>query len=78
MMAFWRGVSLPYPEPGIRLIRQDDLAMFDVQFTTLKAELAEAVGRLDEHYRELKQAARDRLGRLFNPADYPPSLQDAV
>jgi hypothetical protein len=75
MIAFWRGISLPFPDPGVRLIRQDDISMFDVQFTTLKAELAEAVGLLDEQYSELKQAARNRLGRLFNPADYPPSLR---
>jgi hypothetical protein len=32
------------------------------------------VAELDAHYGELKLAAQDRLGRLFNPADYPPSL----
>ena len=73
-VAFWRGISLPYPEPGIRLIRQDDIAVFDVQLTSLRAELAEAVEQLDEHFNELKQAARRRLGRLFNAADYPDSL----
>src|SRR5947208_797817 len=40
---YWKGITLPYPEPGIRLIRQDDISMFDVQLTTLKAELDEAV-----------------------------------
>jgi len=66
---------LPYPEPGIRLIRQDDIQSFTVQLTTLKAELEEAVWRLDEHFAELKSAARQRLGRLFNAADYPESLR---
>ena len=42
--------------------------------TTLTAELEEAVWRLDEHYAELKSAARERLGQLFNSADYPESL----
>jgi hypothetical protein len=37
-------------------------------------ELAEAVANLDRHYGELKQAASERLGRLFNPADYPETL----
>ena len=49
--------------------------MFTEQLTRLKEELAEAVWRLDEHYAELKSAARDRLGSLFNSADYPESLQ---
>ena len=73
-LSYWKGITLPYPEPGIRLIRQDDLAGFNVHLTSLKAELEEAVGRLNEHYAELKSAARQRLGRLFNSADYPESL----
>ena len=75
MLSFWKGITLPYPEPGIRLIRQEDIGSFDVQMTTLKAELDEAVERLDQHYGELRSAARDRLGRLFNPTDYPQSLR---
>jgi hypothetical protein len=42
---------------------------------TLGAELDEAVWRLDEHYAEMRSAARDRLRSLFNPADYPESLR---
>jgi hypothetical protein len=74
VLAYWKGISLPYPEAGIRLIRQDDIPGFDVQLASLKSELQEAVATLDEHYAELKSAARRRLGRLFNQADYPPSL----
>ena len=72
--SLWRGLSLPYPEAGIRLIRQQDMTTFDVQMTTLRAELEEAVHTLDAHFSELKGAARERLGRLFNPADYPDTL----
>jgi hypothetical protein len=67
-------MSLPYPEPGIRLIRQDDIGAFTLQMTTLKQELSEAVQQLDRRYGELKVAARRRLGTLFNAADYPASL----
>ena len=70
----WRGMSLPFPEPGIRLIRQDQIDVFAEQLTGLKEELGEAVSRLDEHYAELRSAARVQLGSLFNPADYPDSL----
>ncbi len=76
IVAYWRGISLPYPEPGIRLIRQDDVPTFTVQLTTLQAELAEAVEALSNQYQELKSAARNRLGRLFNRADYPSTLVD--
>ncbi|MGE0609958.1 MAG: hypothetical protein AB7O62_22905 [Pirellulales bacterium] len=73
-VSYWRAVSLPYPEPGLRLIRQDRLDAFDVQMTAYQAELAAAVEELDEHFDALKSAARQRLGRLFNARDYPDSL----
>ena len=75
IVSYWKGVSLPFPEPGLRLIRQEDIAEFDVQMTSLQAELAEAVANLDQHYAELRNAARDRLGSLFNPSDYPITLE---
>jgi len=75
LIGLWRSLSLPYPEPGVRLIRQDDVELFSERAQTLKAELAAAVDRLDEHFGELKSAARERLGRLYNPADYPGSLR---
>jgi hypothetical protein len=71
---YWRGISLPYPEAGIRLIRQDDVAAFDVQMTTCRQELDEAVAVLNGRYDALRHAAQERLGRLYNPADYPPTL----
>jgi len=74
-VSMWRGLSLPYPEPGIRLIRQQDIASFDVQMTSLRVELDEAVARLNEHFGDLKRAACERLGRLYNASDYPTSLR---
>jgi hypothetical protein len=74
IVAFWRGISLPFPEPAIRLIRQDDLGAFTLQLTTLKQELIEAVEQLDRQYTELRTAARRQLGALYDPADYPASL----
>lgn len=73
-ISLWRGMSLPYPESGIRLIRQEDVAVFDVQMTTLRAELHQEVRELDEHFLEIQAAARQRLGRLYCAADYPESL----
>jgi hypothetical protein len=76
VLAYWKGITLPYPEAGIRLIRQDDIGALNLQLTTLRAELDEAVVSLNLHYGDLKAAARFRLGRLFNAADYPESLTD--
>lgn len=72
---FWKFVSLPFPEPGLRLIRQQEIAEFDFRMTALRAELDESVVNLDKHYAELRSAARDRLGSLFNASDYPITLQ---
>jgi hypothetical protein len=75
IVSYWKGISLPYPEPGIRLIRQDDVGPVNMQLTTLKADLQEAVFGLEEQYAALKQAARQRLGSLYNANDYPASLE---
>ena len=75
ILGLWRAETLPFPEPGVRLIRQDRIDSFSARMQELRDELGEAVWRLDEHFAELKSAARERLGRLFNPADYPASLR---
>ena len=75
VVTYWRGVSLPFPEPGIRLIRQQDVSAVQVQLTTLKAELTEAVEQLEQQFEAMKATARERLGSLFNATDYPDSLR---
>src|SRR5207253_8746908 len=65
---------LPYPEPGVRLIRQDQVEAFASLMADFKVELDDAVQDLDRHYGELKRAAAERLGSLYNDADYPESL----
>ncbi len=74
IQSVWKGLSLPYPEPAIRLIRRDDIERLDTQLTALRGELTEAVEQLDRRYSELRTAAQQRLGRLFNLSDYPASL----
>jgi hypothetical protein len=71
---FWKSMSLPYPEPGLRLIRQDRIELFDAQMHQFRQELQETVETLDRHYHELKSTARRRLGSLYDPGDYPESL----
>ncbi len=67
-------MTLPFPEPGVRLIKHDQVEAFDQQMADFKAELDDAVKTLDRCFEELKQAAAQRLGSLFNPADYPATL----
>jgi hypothetical protein len=71
---YWRGLTLPFPEPGVRLIKHDQIEAFDQSMADLKAELDDAVRTLDQHFEELKRAAAQRLGTLFNPVDYPATL----
>jgi len=74
VQSVWKGMTLPFPEPGIRLVRRDQVERFDSLMTDLRAELADEVANLDAHFAELKATARNRLGRLFNSDDYPDSL----
>jgi len=73
-VSYWKGVSLPFPESGIRLIRQDSINSFDNQLARFREELAEAVHELDQHFDELRSLARQRLGDLYDASDYPGSL----
>jgi hypothetical protein len=74
IQSYFKNVSLPYPEPGIRLVRQDQLTSFTDQLAMYRNQLAEAVTELDGQYGELQSAARRRLGTLYNASDYPNSL----
>lgn len=73
---YWKSVTLPYVEPGMRLIRRSDVASFDVHMTTVRAELADAVQQIENAYDELVEQARQRLGSLFDPADYSGNLSE--
>ena len=76
IVSYWRAMSLPYPENGLRLIRRDDIASFDLKMGSFREELAEAVRELDAHLDELKSDARECLGSLFDPRDYPDQVRD--
>ncbi|MCM2371881.1 hypothetical protein [Aporhodopirellula aestuarii] len=73
---YWKSMTLPYVEPGMRLIRRRDVASFDVHMTSVRAELAEAVEQIEKAYDELVDQARDRLGGLFDPSDYASNLRE--
>src|SRR5437764_5086581 len=72
---YWRGLTLPYVEPGVRLLRRDDVDPFARAMAGFRDELVAAEADVDAAYDRLKADARDRLGRLFNPADYPPEVR---
>lgn len=75
--SYFKGVSLPFPEPGVRLIRRGETEAITGRLERYREELATAATELDAHFEELKSAARIRLGALYNLDDYPASLMGA-
>jgi hypothetical protein len=73
--SYWRGLTLPYTEPGIRLIRQADVPAFVAALQGFRAELTQAEASLNAVYDEIKADARRRLKGLYDPADYPPEVR---
>ncbi len=72
---YWRGLTLPYVEPGIRLIRQADVETFVHIMQGFREELVQAEADLNAVYEDIKADARQRLGRLYNLSDYPPEVR---
>jgi hypothetical protein len=73
-ISYWKSVSLPYPEPGLRLLPHAGIKPFADRMTHYRENLRQAVRVLESSLPELRAQARERLGRLYNPADYPESL----
>lgn len=72
---YWRGLTLPYVEPGVRLIRQTDVEAFVHTLEGFRQELTQAEAELNGVYDQIKADARQRLGRLYNPSDYLPEVR---
>src|SRR5262249_1328945 len=71
IVRYWRSLTLPYVEPGIRLIRQSEIEEFDRTMKKLRSDLVEAVVGLEAVYDEIKSNAQNRLGRLYSDEDFP-------
>jgi hypothetical protein len=72
--SYWRTVTLPFPEAGIRLLPQNSLGMFASTMQTYRDRLQEAARELSAQYDAIKSEAQRRLGTLFNASDYPTTL----
>jgi hypothetical protein len=71
---YFKENSLPYPEESVRLFRMQDVPKVVERLETMKAEFLDAVSELNDCYMDLVEQAKDRLGRLYDPSDYPASL----
>ena len=72
--SYWRTVTLPFPEAGIRLLPQNSLGMFARTMGTYRERLQEAARELASQYYTIKSEAQRRLGTLFNASYYPTTL----
>ncbi|MBA4019168.1 MAG: hypothetical protein C0483_18535 [Pirellula sp.] len=70
----WHELTLPYPEPGLRLIRESDVLLFAERMEAGRASLLAAVDTLQSAYLELKVKAQIKLGTLYNSSDYPATV----
>jgi hypothetical protein len=71
---YWRTVTLPFPEAGIRLLPQSSLRLFAQTMQTYRERLQEAARELSSQYDTIKSEAQRRLGTLYNASDYPTTL----
>jgi hypothetical protein len=74
-LKYWRGLTLPYVEAGVRLIRQCDIEGFVRRMNGFGEELLQAEADLNAVYGEIKDDARRGLGKLYDAADYPPEVK---
>jgi len=72
--AYWKSLTVPYPDKGTRLLLRDRVEDFNKQMERYQAALEEAVQKLQENYAEIRAQAQQTLGDLFDPYDYPGSL----
>ena len=72
--SYWRTVTLPFPEAGIRLLPQSSLSMFASTMQAYRERLQQAATDLAAQYDTIKSEAERRLGTLYNASDYPSTL----
>jgi len=75
IVAYWKQKTLPFPEPGIRLLPQSKLEEFDTFMESARADLREAADELQAAY-EQNRTLGATLGRLHDDHDYPATVND--
>lgn len=74
---YYKDHSLPWMSDGARIIPSEELLDFSAEVARLKENAMALVSRLYEHWDEAVQADANRMGPLFNPADYPTAQEMA-
>lgn len=68
--SYWRGMTVPYPDAGVRLLYQPRVGAFIQTMSEIKQALSAALDQLCEQFDEIKQHARGQLGELYHSDDY--------
>lgn len=76
VMTYWRNMTIPCPEEGVRMLHRDRLEVFEGQMAEFQQSLARALQHLEADYERLIDQSRERLGQLFNRDDYPARISD--
>lgn len=71
---YWKRMTVPYPDAGIRLIRRDQIEAFTARMDAFEIALGSACAELQTAYQSLRQSAETRLGELFDADDYPATI----
>jgi hypothetical protein len=69
--AFVNGHTMDYPEKGIRLIKLAKVEWLRSKIAERQDELNCHLAVLDANWGSVKAEAKERLGELYNEADYP-------
>jgi hypothetical protein len=72
--AYWKEITMPFPQDGIRLLKQSVLSEFQADMQRFRQQLDQATAALNESYCKMREDAKKRLGELFDASDYPESL----
>lgn len=73
---YWKNMTLPYVEDGVRLLRRDQVTSFVAQMEDFQQELAIAATDIQLSYESIKTEAVQRLGELHSANDYPATISD--
>lgn len=71
---YWQEVTLPFPESGVRLLPRGALSSFDEEMQGRRVEMHSLASVLQANYDQIRASAREKLGALYNPHDYPDDL----
>jgi hypothetical protein len=72
---YWKRNTLPWVDAGIRLLKRSDLEEFRETLDHFIVDLAGAAQNFADHFEEILEEARGKLGSLWHRSDYPATGQ---